>query len=135
MGNQKEATTLMLEDSYATAALFSLCGANTIVLNQWANSFQGNRRLILGMFSSMKDKKLDVAESLAAVLRPDEALPGSRPGTGSSKSKGKKNVAADEPPPLPLKARVKYCTAVYGLANMKLVCAFRTHNKVSNCSS
>jgi hypothetical protein len=131
LDNQKEAKTAYLENPYETAALASLVGANSVLLNQWATSFHANRHLVLNLFAGLKEKKLPLGEALQEIIRPPQAAPvvpadkGSatgRPGSKDSKRGGaasKAHTGSDEPKLASFKARVQFNTTVYGLPNMK----------------
>merc|ERR1711865_153165 len=124
LDNQKTAAQLALEQPFQTAALFSMAGVNTVMLNQWSNTLHANRRLILGWLAVMKESKEDnLASALQKVIRPAVVASdgGGRPESKSGKKgkgKGKKgdDAAGEDAAPAPvLKGRVKYNTIVYGL--------------------
>ena len=142
LDNQKKSAHLALENSMETAALFTLSGANCIVLNRWASSFHANARIVKSVFGGIVDKKLTVTEAVAAYRATTTgggsagaAATGKRPGSGAGTkpkdAKGAKGVpapAAVEAAPQEeseakavlkqLKARVKFNTIVVGLPHL-----------------
>ncbi|KAI9987830.1 hypothetical protein PInf_023874 [Phytophthora infestans] len=115
-------------DPYARALLLTLCGVNVLIVNQWATTFNGNRRLANGLLQNMTKgyyvgkalKKFGEATiapspstsslSVAANTADAAAAPGS-PTSGPEETTGGK---------LRLKNRFRYNPVVYGLANLTL---------------
>lgn len=63
LDNQKRGEQLNLEQSLETAALYSLAGANCVVLHRWAGSFQ-----MLGEFVKNFTSSLSSGKSVSAAL-------------------------------------------------------------------
>jgi hypothetical protein len=53
LDNQKRPEHLSMENALETAALFSLGGANSVVLNRWATSFHANAKFMQTFFAKM----------------------------------------------------------------------------------
>ncbi|TYZ64758.1 hypothetical protein PybrP1_008895 [[Pythium] brassicae (nom. inval.)] len=51
--DKPECQLVIERDAYANAMLWSLAGVNVLVLNQWATTFNGNRRLANGLLSKL----------------------------------------------------------------------------------
>jgi hypothetical protein len=93
-----------LEGPLETAALWSLAGAGCVLLNQWATSFHANRLLLDELLAGVGEAGLTLAGALQRFGEVD-ALPGED---------------VDEASPKRLKARVRYCPALYGLPTIKM---------------
>ncbi|EEY66503.1 uncharacterized protein PITG_17125 [Phytophthora infestans T30-4] len=85
-------------DPYARALLLTLCGVNVLIVNQWATTFNGNRRLANGLLQNMT-KGYYVGKALKKF---GEATIAPSPSTSS------------------LSNRFRYNPVVYGLANLTL---------------
>jgi hypothetical protein len=126
LDNQKTAAQLALEQPFQTAALFSLAGVNTVMMNQWSNTLHANGRLVSEWLPLLKEsKELNLASALQQIIRPakrDPPAPESagRPDSksGKGKGKGKKKVASAEEPVRMPKNRVKFNTVVYGVPHV-----------------
>ena len=66
--NQKSTDALELETPSSTAAILSLAGINTIVLNQWGTSFASNSRMCQELFFHLK-KGMCVGEAVTQTCR------------------------------------------------------------------
>jgi tetratricopeptide (TPR) repeat protein len=97
--NQKSAAVLALEKPYETAALFSLAGVNTIVLNQWANSLHANASLVTNVLTEVK-KGQPFGPALQTAVRP-------RPDPENPEEKQ-------------LKSRVRFNSVLYGVPHVAL---------------
>jgi len=135
------AAHLALEQPFQTAALFSLAGVNSILMNQWSTSLHANQRLVREWLPLMKNKELHLAAALQKVIRFNAQAeasaggggaavgskpntPASRPGSKAGKKKGSKAKGGDTSTDenvshggtsQVLKQRVRYNTVVYGL--------------------
>ncbi|KAG3001395.1 hypothetical protein PC119_g16742 [Phytophthora cactorum] len=116
-------------DPYARALLLTLCGVNVLTINQWATTFNGNRRLANGLLQNMtrgyyvgkalkKFGEATIAPSASTSSLPvattnatDAAAATSSPTSGSDEITGGK---------FRLKNRFRYNPVVYGLANLTL---------------
>ncbi|RHY31090.1 hypothetical protein DYB32_003765 [Aphanomyces invadans] len=63
LDTHKPKRVLSLEDGWESAVLWSLCGANCVVTNQWNTSFVANHRVLTGLFSQLA-KNVPVAKAL-----------------------------------------------------------------------
>ncbi|POM60309.1 hypothetical protein PHPALM_30849 [Phytophthora palmivora] len=106
-------------DPYARALLLTLCGVNVLTINQWATTFNSNRRLANGLLQNIskgfhvgKALKSFGETTLAASVSatPDSTTGPSSPTTEPDTSGGK----------LQLKNRFRYNTVIYGLAHLTL---------------
>jgi len=95
LDNQKRPDHLTLENALETAALFSLAGANSVVLNRWATSFHANSKFIETFY-----------EKMMAGGTCSEAMQAFR----ELQAKGFEG----------LKNRIKYNTVVIGLPNVTI---------------
>ncbi|OWZ17554.1 hypothetical protein PHMEG_0008493 [Phytophthora megakarya] len=113
-------------DPYARALLLTLCGVNVLTINQWATTFNGNRRLANGLLQNMSKgyyigkalKKYgettiaaSVSAPVAANTTPDSTAESSSPTIGPETTPGAK---------LQLKNRFRYNAVVYGLGHLTL---------------
>ena len=143
MDNQKRPKSLSLENAMETAALFTLSGANCVVLNRWASSFHANATMVKMLYGSMVEKKVGVSDALGiyrkSTYAPRSAGSGSmaggkgKKGDATPKGKGKpqtpeagsEQVAEDtegnvSKTPKALKLRVQYNTIVVGLPHLTM---------------
>ena len=67
LDNLKSSTELELEQPVATAALWTLAGAGSVVTNQWASSFHANSRLVKRLFENLYHKDVSCLFSLDVV--------------------------------------------------------------------
>merc|ERR1711865_654148 len=74
LDNQKTAAQLALEQPFQTAALFSMAGVNTVMLNQWSNTLHANRRLMLGWLAVMKERKITLPVHCSRLSGPRPIL-------------------------------------------------------------
>ncbi|KAL3668612.1 hypothetical protein V7S43_005914 [Phytophthora oleae] len=110
-------------NSYARALLLTLCGVNVLVINQWATTFNSNRRLANGLLQNMskgyyvgkalkKCGETTIAESPSATALPTVSPdPVVTVGISSALATGSR---------LQLKNRFRYNAVVYGLAQLVL---------------
>ncbi|ETI45633.1 hypothetical protein F443_09855 [Phytophthora nicotianae P1569] len=115
-------------DPYARALLLTLCGVNVLTINQWATTFNGNRRLADGFLQNIS-RGYDVGKALKkigeAIIAPsastsslsivststEPVVTSNDPTFGSDETRGRN---------LRLKNRFLYNPVVYGLANLTL---------------
>lgn len=74
------------EDAYANAMLWSLAGVNVLVMNQYATTFNGNRRLANGLFAGLA-KGFSIGKALkkyGELVSPSGAMNTAPPSTASS---------------------------------------------------
>ena len=127
LDTQKKAPMLALEGSYETAALLSLAGLNSVLVNQWPTSLSANRRLAVELFAALRAGK-DVGQALHITMRrcsmiarsilaaKAEANADDDGGGGGSGGGG----GEDDGPGYAYKARCLYNPVVYGLPHVKL---------------
>ena len=104
---------IQLERSRETAAIMSMCGVNTVVINSWANSLHGNRRLYLNLMPELKQGK-GISNALHDVLRGFSEKP-KKPRDAKLIQKYEEDLANYQPA---LKSRVRYNAVVYGLPHL-----------------
>ncbi|RHY56205.1 hypothetical protein DYB38_001223 [Aphanomyces astaci] len=99
LDTHKPKRVLSLEDGWESAVLWSLCGANCVVTNQWNTSFLANHRVVTTLFGQLA-KGVPVAKAL--------------------KRTGDVWVMATKPPHngTTLKGRVRFNPIVYGLPHL-----------------
>ncbi|CAM9480513.1 unnamed protein product [Ectocarpus sp. 13 AM-2016] len=86
----KSPEQLEAEEPAQTAALFSLVGCQSVVLNMWSVTLHNNRRVICSLFRGWGEEGLSLGNALAAV-RGDVGI----------------------------KPRARFCTVLYGLPTLK----------------
>ncbi|GMH80291.1 hypothetical protein TrST_g6381 [Triparma strigata] len=101
LDNQKRPDQLSLEGPIESAALFSLSGANCLVVNRWATSFHCNARLVKEVLGGLAEG----STVGAAVGKFRESI----------KEEEVENAEEEEKKSRGLKMRVKYNTVVFGL--------------------
>ena len=120
LDNQKRPGHLSLENALETAALFSLSGANCVVLNRWANSFHANGLLVNTFYENLLGTACTVSEAIQryrSLSLPSAAAGGHDGDAETNEDKSESLAGAGVGG---LKARVKYNTIVIGLPHMML---------------
>ena len=99
LDNLKRGNHLRLENCMETAALFSLAGVNSVLINRWSNSFHANKGVMNGVVGEMCAASVSVSVGEAV---------GKWRKTRGGETGGK------------LKERVRVNTVVFGLPNIVL---------------
>ncbi|CEG36651.1 uncharacterized protein PHALS_03322 [Plasmopara halstedii] len=102
-------------DPYARALLLTLCGVNTLSINQWATTFDGNRRLASGLLQFISEK-----HSIGKALKMFGSFPIASFASTSANSELASDSSADgrcetTNDQVRLKNRFRYNHVVYGL--------------------
>ena len=133
LDNQKSPEVQQLENSYETAALLSLRGAKTVLLNQWYTSTSANARLVDTLFSQMREGAV-LEDAVRLGVRPvvgDSAVEGAV-ASGASETAAEKKAAdeaseqkgdendKDAVVPKKYKMRVVWNVTTYGLGKTAL---------------
>ncbi|KAF0699363.1 Aste57867_10079 [Aphanomyces stellatus] len=105
LDTHKSKRVLSLEDGWESAALWSLCGVNCVVTNQWNTSFVANHRVVQGLFGQLA-KNVPVAKAIKHIGDVWLAAPVQH------------EKKADAPLHGTLKRRVRYNPIVYGVAHL-----------------
>ena len=113
LNNQKVPEMIKLERSRESAAMMSMCGVNSVVVNNWANSLHANRRLYLKLMPELKGGK-GISDALHEVLRSYNEKP-RKPRDAKLIQKYEEELANYKPA---LKLRVRYNAVVYGLPHL-----------------
>lgn len=143
--NDKPAWQLRVEeDAYLRALLLSLVGVNTVVLNQWATTFSGNRRLANSLLQGLA-KGQSIGRALKAYGETTISTTAGSTTGGSTTTSNSSLPAGSNPPSqtnsasalappdsvttsagaraggkIRLKNRLRFNTVVYGLAHLSL---------------
>lgn len=109
-------------DPYCRALLLTLCGVNVLTINQWATTFNGNRRLANGLLQNL-GKGHYIGKALKKFSESTVAASASATSLGSPPTDPSSPIAATEGSvgsKLQLKNRFRYNAVVYGLAHLSL---------------
>ena len=128
LDNQKSPEVQQLENSFDTAALLSLRGAKTVMLNQWYTSTSANCRLVDTLFTQMRDG-VALEDAVRLGVRPEVLSPaavadagGNDEGAAQKKADESSEQKGDENSVPPrYKMRVVWNVTVYGLGRTSLV--------------
>ena len=110
LDNQKVPEMISLERPREVAALMSICGVNSVVINSWSTSMHANRRLLVQFMPELKSGK-SISGALHGILR-GYAMKPKKPRDAKLIQKYEQELAAFKPA---LKSRVRYNTVIYGL--------------------
>ena len=110
LDNQKRPEHLSMENALETAALFSLGGANSVVLNRWATSFHANAKFMQTFFAKMM-AGATCAEAIEEYrkLKVDEEEEEKEEEEEEKEKEGRG-----------LKNRVRFNTVLFGLPNVTI---------------